>query len=155
MATGAESTDKSALLQEVRNLRTKWNQSTPLVRQGADPLSGRFMAALERLITGSPDAFKGTELDVDANRERMEKLIAKVEGFTAAEAAPAEQLLAGAGRQCSAKRWRRTPSAAARAKSRSGKRWRKTSARHSRRGAVSAPCPATPAASSQTASTRR
>ena len=88
LANDAASADQSALLQEVRNLRTKWNQSTPVVRQGADPLSGRFMTALERLITGSPDAFKGTELDVDANRERMEKLIAKVEGFTAVEAAP-------------------------------------------------------------------
>ena len=75
------------MLQDVRNLRTKWNQSTPLVRQGADPLSARFMSALERLITGTPDAFKGTELDVDANRERMQKLIAKVEGFTATESA--------------------------------------------------------------------
>ena len=87
LASDAASTDRSAILQEVRNLRTKWNQSTPVVRQGADPLSARFMSALERLITGIPDAFKGTELDVDANRERMEKLIAKVEGFTAAEAA--------------------------------------------------------------------
>ena len=89
LASDAASTDKSALLQEVRNLRTKWNQSTPVVRQGADPLSGRFMDALERLITGAPEAFKGTELDIDANRERMEKLIAKVEGFTNVEAAPA------------------------------------------------------------------
>ena len=88
LAEDAASADKSAVLQEVRTLRTKWNQSTPVVRQGADPLSGRFMTALERLITGAPDAFKGTELDVDANRERMEKLIAKVEGFTSADAAP-------------------------------------------------------------------
>ena len=85
--TDAASTDKSVVLQQVRNLRTKWNQSTPVVRQGADPLSARFMSALERLITGTPAAFKGTELDVDANRERMQKLIAKVEGFTAAESA--------------------------------------------------------------------
>jgi hypothetical protein len=85
--TDAVATDKSAVLQEVRNLRTKWNQSTPVVRQGADPLSARFMSALERLITDTPEAFRGTELDVDANRERMQKLIAKVEDFTAAESA--------------------------------------------------------------------
>jgi hypothetical protein len=88
LAVDAASADTAAVLQEVRTLRTKWNQSTPVVRQGADPLSGRFMTALERLITGTPDAFKGTELDVDANRERMEKLIAKVEGFTSSDAAP-------------------------------------------------------------------
>ena len=84
LANEAASTDKSAVLQEVRNLRTKWNQSTPVVRQGADPLSARFMTAIEKVITSAPEAFKGTELDADANRERMEKLIAKVESFTAA-----------------------------------------------------------------------
>ena len=46
------------------------------------------MDALERLITGAPDAFRGTELDAEANRERMEKLIAKVEGLATESAAP-------------------------------------------------------------------
>ena len=89
LANEAASTDKSAVLQEVRNLRTKWNQSTPVVRQGADPLSARFMTAIEKVITSAPEAFKGTELDADANRERMEKLIAKVESFTSAPDAAA------------------------------------------------------------------
>jgi hypothetical protein len=80
-------TDEPPILERVRSLRTRWNQSTPVVRQGADPLSARFVAALERLTTVTPDAFKGTELDVDANRARMEKLIAKVEGLVT-EAAP-------------------------------------------------------------------
>ena len=75
------------LLERVRSLRTRWNQSTPVVRHGADPLSARFMTALERLMTSTPEPFKGTELDADANRERMQKLIAKVEGLVT-EAAP-------------------------------------------------------------------
>jgi hypothetical protein len=50
-------------------------------------LSARFVSALERLMTSAPEAFKGTELDVDANRERMQKLVAKVEGLVT-EAAP-------------------------------------------------------------------
>ena len=79
--------DGAPLLERVRSLRTRWNQSTPVVRQGADPLSARFMAALEKVTTAAPDAFKGTELDVESNRERMEKLIAKVEGLVT-EAAP-------------------------------------------------------------------
>jgi hypothetical protein len=69
------------LLEQVRSLRTRWNQSTPVVRQGADPLSARFVGALEKLILAAPDQFKGTELDVEANRTRMEKLVTKVEGF--------------------------------------------------------------------------
>ena len=80
------------LLERVRSLRSRWNQTTPVVRQGADPLSGRFVGALERLFTTYPDAFRGTELDTEAARQKMERLCARVEGFVAgagAAAAPA------------------------------------------------------------------
>ena len=80
--------DNAALLERVRSLRSRWNQSSPTVRHGADPLSGRFMAALERLIAAYPQAFAGTELDSEANRRKMEKLCEKVEGFLA-QSAPA------------------------------------------------------------------
>ena len=70
-----------ALLERVRSLRNRWNQSTPVVRHGADPLSGRFMDALERLLAGYPEAFRGTELDIDANQRKMLKLCERVEGF--------------------------------------------------------------------------
>jgi hypothetical protein len=80
--------ETAALLERVRSLRSRWNQSTPVVRHGADPLSARFVAALERLTAAAPDAFKGTELDVESNRERMEKLIAKVEGLVTETAPP-------------------------------------------------------------------
>src|SRR5215207_4231427 len=88
LSTSASSGEPAVVLEQVRSLRTRWNQSTPVVRLGADPLSGRFMDALERLITGAPDAFRGTELDADANRDRMEKLIAKVEGLATESSAP-------------------------------------------------------------------
>jgi hypothetical protein len=80
--------DPSSLLEQVRSLRSRWNQSTPVVRHGADPLSGRFVSALERTLLTHPDAFKGTELDIEPNRQKMEKLVTRVEGFLA-EAAPA------------------------------------------------------------------
>jgi uncharacterized protein DUF349 len=73
--------ENTALLEHVRSLRNRWNQSTPVVRQGADPLSARFMDALERLLTGYPEAFRGTELDVEGNRQKMVKLCERVEGF--------------------------------------------------------------------------
>ena len=73
--------DNTAVLERVRSLRSRWNQSTPVVRHGADPLSGRFMAALERLLVGYPEAFKGSELDVESNRQKMVKLCERVEGF--------------------------------------------------------------------------
>ncbi|MBA3296514.1 MAG: DUF349 domain-containing protein, partial [Acidobacteria bacterium] len=88
LATDAAAAEPAAVLGQVRSLRTRWNQSTPVVRQGADPLSARFMDALDRLMSGAPDAFKGTELDAAANRERMEKLVVKVEGLSTESAAP-------------------------------------------------------------------
>ena len=69
------------LLERVRSLRSRWNLTTPVVRHGADPLSGRFMAALERVMAVHPAAFTGTELDADANRQKMERLCARVEGL--------------------------------------------------------------------------
>lgn len=80
--------ETAAILERVRALRTKWNQTTPMVRQGADPLSARLNDAVARLTAVAPEAFKGTELDVDANRERMEKLIGKVEALLTESAPP-------------------------------------------------------------------
>jgi hypothetical protein len=80
-ANTAEPTTPAGLLERVRSLRTRWNQSTTAVKHGADPLSARFVAAMERLLAAYPDAFKNTELDVDASRQRMEKLCVRVEGF--------------------------------------------------------------------------
>jgi hypothetical protein len=82
-AEGAEAAAPPDLLDKVRSLRTRWNQSTTAVRQGADPLAGRFFSAMERLLTTFPESFKGTELDVDASRQRMEKLVARLESFVA------------------------------------------------------------------------
>ena len=93
----AEAIENPALLERVRSLRNRWNQSTPVVRQGADPLSARFMGALERLLDAHPEAFRGTELDVEANRQKMVKLCERVEGFltdVAATPANSSQALA-------------------------------------------------------------
>ena len=88
--------ENAALLEQVRSLRSRWNQSTTAVRQGADPLSGRFMSALERLMAAYPEAFRGTELDVDANRQKMEKLCAARGGLPRPSRGPARRLVAGA-----------------------------------------------------------
>jgi hypothetical protein len=39
------------------------------------------MSAMERVLTRFPDAFKASELDVNASRQRMEKLVARLESF--------------------------------------------------------------------------
>ena len=151
---GAPQGEPAEILERVRSLRTRWNQSTPVVRQGADPLSARFVAALERLTSATPDAFKGTELDVEANRQRMEKLIAKVEGFVTAAAPPtagsrgARQHAARGARHQHHRRTRRRGIEVAR-------HGRRRARRPRTRGTASARCPATPDASSPNGSTRR
>ena len=80
-ADGAE--PPADLLEKVRSLRTRWNQSTTAVRSGSDPLSGRFVSAIERLLASFPEPFKGTELDIEASRQRMEKLVTRVETLVA------------------------------------------------------------------------
>jgi hypothetical protein len=93
----APSLENTGLLEQVRSLRNRWNQSTPVVRHGADPLSARFMDALERLLASHPGTFHGTELDVEANGKKMVKLCERVEGFlsdVAATPASSSQALA-------------------------------------------------------------
>jgi hypothetical protein len=80
-AEGAEA--PADLLEKVRSLRTRWNQSTTAVRSGADPLSARFVSVIERLLAMFPEPFKGTELDIEASRQRMEKLVARIENLVA------------------------------------------------------------------------
>jgi Domain of Unknown Function (DUF349) len=87
-AADAPEATPADLLERVRSLRTRWNQTSSVVRQGADPLSERFVDALERVMVGHPDQFRGTELDADASRQKMERLVEKVEGFLA-DAPPA------------------------------------------------------------------
>jgi hypothetical protein len=94
---GIDGADAAGLLEQVRSLRSRWNQSTPVVRHGADPLSARFVTALERTLATHPEAFRGTELDSEPNRQKMEKLIARVEGFlndtpAASTASPSQAL---------------------------------------------------------------
>jgi hypothetical protein len=99
-ADGAPARQETAegLLERVRSLRSRWNLTTPVVRYGADPLSARFMGALERVMAAYPDAFIGTELDVEANRQKMDRLCARVEAHTtetaAAQAPTGSQALA-------------------------------------------------------------
>jgi Domain of Unknown Function (DUF349) len=83
-----DGSDGAGLLERVRSLRSRWNLSTPVVRHGADPLSGRFVSALEHTLVAHPEAFRGTELDVEPNRQKMEKLCTRVEAFLGDTAPP-------------------------------------------------------------------
>jgi hypothetical protein len=78
----ADATDAPApedLYAKVQAARARWVQGPELPRHTLAPLSERVNAALFALVTRWPDGFKGTDLDPEQTKGRMEKLIAKVE----------------------------------------------------------------------------
>ena len=67
------------LYAKVQAARARWVQGPELPRHTLAPLAERVNAALFSLVTRWPDGFKGTDLDPEQTKGRMEKLIAKVE----------------------------------------------------------------------------
>jgi hypothetical protein len=66
----------------VRTLRNRWQQE--LAARGVDRdtavvLDRRYAEACRRVIARWPAGFKGTDLDPEANRRRMETLVKRVE----------------------------------------------------------------------------
>jgi hypothetical protein len=81
------------LYAKVQAARARWVQGPELPRHTLAPLSDRVNAALFALVTRWPDAFKGTDIDPELTKGRMEKLVAKVEKLLPTEAAePAKNL---------------------------------------------------------------
>ena len=80
------------LIATVRSLRARWQQELAL--RGVDPdraaaLDRRFADAFGRVIARWPQVFAGTDLDPDANRQRMEALVLRVEAVAASLGGPA------------------------------------------------------------------
>jgi hypothetical protein len=75
----------SDLAAQVQALRTTISNAPHVEGPGATALHERWTAALAALVARSPTAFAGTDLDPAANRERMERLIAKVESLVEEE----------------------------------------------------------------------
>src|SRR5215831_12955192 len=77
----------------VRTLRNRWQQE--LAARGVDrdtaaALDRRYAEACRRVIARWPNGFKGTDLDPEANRRRMESLVKRVEDLAASLGAAAE-----------------------------------------------------------------
>jgi Domain of Unknown Function (DUF349) len=80
------------LLAKVRDIRRRWQAELAargVDRERAARLDERFAAASERVMTQFPAVFKGTDLDVDANRARMEAIVKRMEDLANSLAAPA------------------------------------------------------------------
>jgi hypothetical protein len=69
------------LASRVQQLRATWNRSVPIPAAEMKPLTDRWQAALTQIVDRRADAFKGTDLDPTAIRQKMDKLIAKVETY--------------------------------------------------------------------------
>lgn len=80
------------LLAAVRDLRSRWHQE--LAAQGVEAdrartLDARYRAAVARVIERWPTVFAGTDLDPDANRQRMETAVKRVEDLATSLGGPA------------------------------------------------------------------
>jgi uncharacterized protein DUF349 len=82
------------LASRVQTLRTTWNRSVPIPGSEVKPLTERWQTALTGIVERHGEAFRGTDLDPAGIRQRMEKLIARVEAFLADVKEPAQTLSA-------------------------------------------------------------
>jgi len=77
--------DLPATLQQAR---TRWQQAPELPRTVQQELAVRYHQSMARLVAAWPAAFAGTDLDPEATRRRMEKLVARVEQLAAEHEPP-------------------------------------------------------------------
>jgi hypothetical protein len=79
----AEGADAAAapdgLAAVIQDARQRWQQAPELPRHMQQDLAARYHGAVARLVSVWPSAFAGTDLDPEAARKRMEKLVARVE----------------------------------------------------------------------------
>jgi hypothetical protein len=78
---GTEGDAPATLVADLQQLRSTWNRSVPLPTAEMKVLADRWQAAFSSVITRWPDAFAGTDLDPAAAKQRLEKLIVKVEAL--------------------------------------------------------------------------
>jgi len=75
------------LTPRIQDLLARWREAPALAGAKAALLNERFFAARDRLIEARPEAFRGTDLDPEANRAKHAKLVARVEALLQAHPA--------------------------------------------------------------------
>jgi hypothetical protein len=81
LATSDATAAAPDLADRVQQLRGTWSRSVPIPAVDMTPLTQRWQAALARVVERWADAFKGTDVDPAVIRERMQKLVARVESL--------------------------------------------------------------------------
>jgi hypothetical protein len=87
---GAEAERDEALVKKVLVIKRQWDQAPAVTRAQSEPLVERFTKAMNAVIDARPAAFRGTDLDPETTRRRMEQLCQIVEGFAGEEKAEAQ-----------------------------------------------------------------
>ena len=100
----ADAVPPEDLYAKVQAARARWVQGPELPRHTLAPLAERVNTALFALVTRWPEGFKGTDLDPEMTRSKMEKLVAKVEKLLPTESAEPAQNLSPA--ELLARQWR-------------------------------------------------
>jgi hypothetical protein len=91
-ADGAVIPPPDGLYQAVQEARAQWQNAPELPRQVQQELAVRYHQALGRIVTQWPAAFEGTDLDPNATRQRMERLVTRVEQLLANQPTPQPKL---------------------------------------------------------------
>jgi hypothetical protein len=104
-APGSEPGEAPAdLYTTVQQARSRWQQAPELPRGVQQDLAARYHESLARLVAVWPGGFAGTDLDPEATRKRMEKLLARVEELLPTQAPKAQAPLSPA--ELLAQQWR-------------------------------------------------
>jgi hypothetical protein len=103
-ADGADGTAPDGLVEKIQQARAKWQQAPELPRTVQQELAASYHQALGKIVAAWPAAFAGTDLDPEATRKRMEKLLAKVESLSRSAGPEAPAAVSPA--ELLAQRWR-------------------------------------------------
>ncbi len=76
----------------VQQARSDWQHAPELPRAVQQDMAVRYHQALGQLVARWASAFVGTDLDPEATRQRMERLVSRVEELVAAKPAPPPDL---------------------------------------------------------------
>jgi len=85
-ALAADANGNSDRLAAMRDLRARWEAAPPLPRERLAPLRARVDQALVTFARTHPDIVRGSELDVDENLRRLDRLCRQAEQLAEPEA---------------------------------------------------------------------
>ena len=91
-AEGREPPATEALYATLQSVQARWRQAPRLLPEAAAAFERRFSELRARVIASRPEAFRGTELDLDVARTRKEKLCARVEALLGQASVPHAEL---------------------------------------------------------------